>query len=151
MKKRGTSECLSEYNGIIKENDDIYRNLARRFGLSECSFWILYMLRTSDTALGQSEVCAYMYQPKQTVNSALKKMESEGYIKLEQGKDYRSKWISLTTGGIRLCERTVDRVIESERGALESMTAEEQELFLLLFHKYTDLLKRAMQDVSRKE
>ena len=151
MKKRGTSDCLAEYNGIIKENDDIYRNLARIFGLSECSFWILYTLRTNDTALAQSEVCAYMYQPKQTVNSALKKMESEGYLKLEKGKDHRSKQISLTVGGIRLCERTVDRIIESERGALGRMTAEEQEMFLSLFHKYTDLLRQAMQDISRKE
>ena len=139
------------WNGIIKENDDIYRNLARIFGLSECSFWILYTLRTNDTALAQSEVCAYMYQPKQTVNSALKKMESEGYLKLEKGKDHRSKQISLTAGGIRLCERTVDRIIESERGALGRMTAEEQEMFLSLFHKYTDLLRQAMQDISRKE
>ena len=139
------------WNGIIKENDDIYRNLARIFGLSECSFWILYTLRTNDTALAQSEVCAYMYQPKQTVNYALKKMESEGYLKLEKGKDHRSKQISLTAGGIRLCERTVDRIIESERGALGRMTAEEQEMFLSLFHKYTDLLRQAMQDISRKE
>ncbi|MDE7287368.1 MAG: MarR family transcriptional regulator, partial [Lachnospiraceae bacterium] len=130
---------------------DIYRNLAKILGLSECSFWILYTLRTNDTELVQSEVCAYMYQPKQTINSALKKMESDGYIKLEQGNDHRSKRISLTAGGIRLCERTVDRVIESERGALECMTAEEQELFLSLFHKYTDLLKQAMQDISQKE
>ncbi len=151
MKKRGARDCLAEYNGIIKENDDIYRNLARALGLSECSFWILYVLRTNDTALAQSEVCASMYQPKQTVNSALKKMESGGYLKLEKGKDHRSKQISLTEGGIRLCQRTVDRVIESERGALEGMTAQEQEMFLSLFHKYTDLLRLAMRDISRKE
>lgn len=78
-------------------------------------------------------------------------MESEGYLKLEKGKDHRSKQISLTAGGIRLCERTVDRIIESERGALGRMTAEEQEMFLSLFHKYTDLLRQAMQDISRKE
>lgn len=42
MKERRIRDCLAEYNGIIKENDDIYRDLAKIFGLSECGFWILF-------------------------------------------------------------------------------------------------------------
>lgn len=84
----------------------------------------------------------------QSTTASLKKMEADGYIKLAQGIDHRSKQISLTAGGIRLCEKTVDRIIEVERNALEGLSSEEQELFLSLFHKYTDLLKQYMQDIS---
>ena len=80
MKEENVMLRLSLYNGIIKENEDIYRELARRMGLSECAFWILYMLRTEYTAPIQSELCAQLHAPKQTVNSALKKMEADGCL-----------------------------------------------------------------------
>lgn len=47
----------------------------------------------------------------------------------------------LTEKGIRLCERTVDKVIEMELQALEELSEDEQEQFLSLFQKYTDSLK----------
>ena len=34
---------LSEYNSIIKENEGIYRRVAKKNGLSDSAFWILYM------------------------------------------------------------------------------------------------------------
>lgn len=139
-KESHTGSKLSEYNRIMKENDEIYRDLARTLGLSESVFWILYTLRTGD-ASAQSEICACTHQPKQTVNSALKKMEADGYIELTCGDNRRRKRILLTERGDALCKRTVDKVIEIECDALNEMPEEELELFLSLFRKYTALLK----------
>lgn len=141
MRKKSTENRLQEYNSIMKENDNIYRVLAKRMGLSECGFWILYMLRTDYTEPVQSEICNCLYGPKQTVNSALKKMEAEGIIELIPGTDRRSKKILLTEQGTKLCENTVDRVIGIELQALNHLTEKEQEQFMTLFRKYTDSLK----------
>jgi len=35
---------LSEYNSIIKENEGIYHRVAKKNGLSDSAFWILYMM-----------------------------------------------------------------------------------------------------------
>ncbi|MEY8390978.1 MarR family transcriptional regulator [Lachnospiraceae bacterium] len=149
MRENKIVKRLSQYNEIIKENDDIYRGFAKKMGLSECGLWILYILRTEYTAPVQSAICACLYEPKQTVNSALKKMEAEGYIELTPGSDRRSKKISLTSQGIRLCEETVDKMIEMELDAMEALSEEEQETFLTLFQKYTDLLKSLFKDKIR--
>lgn len=149
MEENHKGDRLSEYNNIIKENDNLYRNLAKKLGLSECSFWILYTLRFEGCTLAQSDVCNYLFQPKQSINSALKKMESDGYIELVHGTDRRSKQISLTADGIRFCERTVDRVIALERSALHDLPEEEHKLFLSLFRKYTDILKEYMEEISK--
>ncbi len=141
MKRKHTENRLLEYNHIMKENDNVYREIAKTMGLPESSFWILYMLRTDYTEPVQSEICLCLYEPKQTVNSALKKMETEGYLDLVPGNDRRSKKILLTEKGIRLCERTVDKIIEMELQALEELSEDEQEQFLSLFQKYTDSLK----------
>ncbi len=135
---------LSEYNDIIKKSDELYRNAAKAVGLSDCAFWILYFLRESGRDLTQSEICAAIYVPKQTINSALKIMEKDGYIRLLTGKDRRSKLIHLTEKGITRAAETVDRVISIECEALNGLTEEEQTVFIGLFRKYTELLKERM-------
>ena len=71
------SKKMLELNEIMKETDDLYRNLAKKFKMSDCMIWILYILREDDRSVTQSDICNMMYMPKQTVNSSLKKMESE--------------------------------------------------------------------------
>ena len=51
MPQRETGKRLSEYNNILKENDNLYRGVAKRLGLPECAFWILYTLRADSAAL----------------------------------------------------------------------------------------------------
>lgn len=151
MQEEKTGDCLWEYNNILKENENIYRDLARKLGLSVCQFWILYTLRTESLPLSQRDICTSLYLPKQTINSALKKMESEGYLALTSGKDHRSKGIMLTSKGILLCERTVDQIIAMERSAFADLSEEKQEFFLSLFRQYTNLLKTHIHETFRSE
>lgn len=147
MKNVNTGKTLSEYNSIIKENDELYHKIARSFGMSDCAFWILYMLRESGNDMTQSDICNVTYQPKQTVNSALKKLEKEKYIYLDGAGGRNGKQIKLTDEGADFASYTVDKVITVEKKALAGLTAEEQETFIGLFHKYTKLLEANMQEL----
>lgn len=151
MKRKKVEKRLSEYNGIIKENDELYRGIARAFGLPDCAFWILYALRESGETLTQSEICYAMYQPKQTVNSSLKKLEREGYLVLKEMPDRRSKEVRLTAKGVTLAQRTVDHVIYAEHTALSGLTEEEQKTFMELFRRYTELLKSSIGELLEKQ
>lgn len=144
MEKNNTQKMLWEYNTIFKENDEVYRCAAKTLGISDCSLWILYTLRTEQKAITQKEICEAFYYPKQTVNSALKKLENEGYIALTEMKDRRSKKITLTESGKKLAARTADKLIEAELAAMSELTDEEQKSFIELFRKYTGLLKKNM-------
>lgn len=139
--KNNPSKRMLELNEIMKESDDLYRNLARKFKISDCMMWILYILREDDRVVTQSDICNMMYMPKQTVNSSLKKMEAEGYIELLNVNDKRSKQVCLTEKGINLANNTVDIVISKENNALSKMDGKEQELLINLFRKFKDLLK----------
>ena len=77
MDNKNNRKKLYEYNNVLKSIDDCYRNIAKRYGFSEAAFWTLYTLRMEPGNITQSDVCTVLYQPKQTVNSALKKLESE--------------------------------------------------------------------------
>lgn len=141
-------EFLSKLNNIFRENDEIYRHAAKKSGLSDCAFWILYTLRDEGNITTQSQICSAIYLPKQTVNSAMKKLENSGYIQLLNTNDRRSKQVSLTPKGVALAEKTVDRVIFRETDALSGMTPDEKEAFLRLFRKYTDLLNANLQKLA---
>ena len=48
---------LAQYNSLYKDMDEVYRALARHYGLSDCALWILYSLREADNPLTQNKLC----------------------------------------------------------------------------------------------
>ena len=139
MEQRG---ALAAYNELYKEQDDLYRAAARGFGLSDCAFWVLYALREAERPMTQSDVCAAVYQPKQTVHSALKKLIGEGCLRLAEGRDRRSKYLVLTERGEALVHRTVDPVMAAETAAMDTLTEAERTQFLSLCRRYNTALRQ---------
>ncbi len=139
MEQRG---ALTAYNELYKEQDDLYRAAARGFCLSDCAFWVLYALREAERPMTQSDVCAAVYQPKQTVHSALKKLIGEGCLRLAEGRDRRSKYLVLTEQGEALVRRTVDPVMAAETAAMDTLTEAERTQFLSLCRRYNTALRQ---------
>lgn len=165
-------ELLLKYNTLYKENDEFYHICAKTLGLSDCTFWILYALWETKKDFMQSELCSLLHLPKQTIHSALKKLECGGYISRELSPNqntfsesqehdtfptermpktflnkpayesgHRAKYIHLTVSGAALAEKTVEHVMQAEINAFAGLTKEEQNDFINLFKKYTELLK----------
>lgn len=144
-------ELLAKFNTIWKENNDIYRQLAKGFHMSDAAFWILYSLREQNMPLTQSELCSMLYEPKQTIHSSLKKLEEGGYIKRMSGKDHRSKKIALTEKGESLARYTTDLVMVEEQNALMELSEQEQVQFIELFRKYTNLLGQKTRALPKQK
>ena len=94
--EQDAKRMLLEYNRETKRLDDLYRCAVKQCGISECAFWILYTLRAEERQFTQAEICECLIEPKQTVHSALKKLEAEGYHARTSGADLRSKRVALT-------------------------------------------------------
>ena len=139
MEKRS---ALAVYNEIYQEQTDLYRAAARQCGLPDCAFWVLYTLRDAPHPLTQSDICAAVCQPKQTVHSSLKKLESAGYLRFTEGRDRRSKYLALTSLGETLASATVDRVIAAETEAMGTLTEPERTQFLALSRRYNAALRQ---------
>lgn len=142
------SQFITTYNSLYKETDDLYRRLARHFGLSDSAFWILYILVGSERPITQTELCGTLFLSKQTINSALKTIEQSGYIRLTDpsGKN-RNKYLCLTESGKTLVERTIDPVFQMEERAFHAMTPEQQRGLLELNRLNLDLLRRESEQI----
>ena len=137
-------EVLVTFNATINGYEEIYRGVAKSFGLSDCAFWILYFIRQSEEKVTQKDICSFIYQPKQTVHSALKKMVEDGLIEVGDYNGRRHKYVTLTEKGEAFSRKTVDLVLAEEIAAFEDMEASERELAMKLLAKYSDSLSQRM-------
>ena len=88
-------------------------------------------------------VCRQSGLSKQTVNSALRKLETEGFVYLESVSS-KNKRVCLTETGKRLGERTAGRLIEAENAIFASWSREDVEKYLSLTEMFLkDLENRA--------
>ena len=131
---------ISTYNQLLKACDTVYHNAALAAGLSDCAFWILYSVQDADHVCTQSEICEESSLPRQTVNSALKKLEKDGYLTLQRISGSVSKAIQLTEAGIALVEKHLIPVMEAEQRVCATFSNEEKQQFLFTFQQLVDRL-----------
>ena len=138
---------IAELNKLYKRNNELCRNIAVAVNLSETTLWILYFLRY-DGVHTQRDLCNVSFQPRQTVNSAIKKLESEGYITLSfLDTNRKNKIVTLTETGEELARRTADRILEAEERTFSALTEAEIEQLLTLYNKYLTTLETEIENL----
>ncbi len=140
------SKQLRRFNRLVGETNAVYHELAQQLGLSDSAFQILYTLHDEGGACPLRDICAYSGLTKQTVNSALRKLEAEGSVTSESA-DARHKTVMLTPEGAVLAERTVAQVIAIENDILGSWPEEALEKYLRLTEDYLIVLREKAREV----
>ena len=141
------SKYLKEYNHIYKEANDIYHEIARKLQLSDSALDIFYTIfEIGDNCL-QRDICKASCMPKQTVNSSIRKLQTNGYLTLSPGKG-RSMHIHLTPSGQKLIQEKLVPLIRIENDAFEDMTVEECEQLIHLNAKYNQALRSRLSNLE---
>lgn len=131
-----------------REQNQLYRDVATSFGISESAFSILYAIfLAGEKGISQRDICVQMCIGKQTVNSSIHKLEREGVVVLKSGPGRRGLLAHLTPVGFEFAERTVAPMVEAELAALREFDDRELELSLLLGRRYTDALRSHFADI----
>lgn len=134
---------LRRFNYLVGEIDKLYHAAALKLGLSDSAFAVLYAL-CCEGRCGISEVCHLTGMSKQTVNSALRKLEADGIVKLE-AVDGRKKQLSLTVKGSRLTSKTAAKVIEAENRVFAGWTEKDRAEYLRLTENYLRDFKKEVE------
>lgn len=150
MSHKEIRQQLREYNTIYKETDAIYSKFARSSGLSDCAFWLMYSVREANGQCTQKELGDQWMLSKQTVNSALKGLERDGYLKLIPSEtNRRSKYVALTDKGVKFARKNIDIVFELEELAFQQMSPLERVAMIESSRKFQELfLKEALRFVK---
>lgn len=129
---------------LQSEIDGVYHEIAQKMGLSDSAMIILYTLQMHDGACSLQTVCKRSGLTKQTVNSALRKLEREGTVYLAPD-GARSKRVCLTEAGKALAGRTVCRLMTAENEIFASWTEEETKQYLALTESYLSALREKLR------
>lgn len=142
------ARAYEAFDSFWREQNQLYRDVAASFGISESAFSILYAIfLAGEKGISQRDICAQMCIGKQTVNSSIHKLEREGLVVLKSGPGCRGLLAHLTPVGLELAERTIVPMIEAELAALREFDDRELELSLLLGRRYTDALRSHFADI----
>ena len=133
---------------LYKESDRICNDYAAHFGMNNTAFWVLYTLSRADEPVTQNDLCEEWFFPAQTINSAVSGLVKKELVRLEPIPGTKNrKSIVLTEAGRELCGRTISTVDEIERAAMLGFTEEERELYLSLFRRHLENLKKAKAEL----
>ncbi len=113
---------LKRFNYLNGEINAAYHEAARRLHLSDSGMMILYIICSSDGECLLSDLVRLSGLNKQTVNSALRKLEQEEIVFLKKS----------------LAESTVARIIQFENEIFLGWTVEERRLYIEMTQKYLD-------------
>lgn len=138
------SNTARTFNHIIGEINAAFHEAALKFGLSDSAMGVLYTLSMEDGRCLISDICNISCLPKQTVNSALRKLERENIIGMESA-DGKKKIVFLTETGKILADKTAKRILEIEDAIYARWSETDREKYIELSSRYLTELKEKTQ------
>ncbi len=130
---------LSKWNRLIKKQDEIYHRWAKKAGLADAQFWVLYALCEARSPLCQNTFCENWCYSKQTVCTAVASLEKAGLVQLAYAEGSRKKKdLFLTEKGELFCAQHVKTLQAAEETVLEALPAQQRETFFGVLEKLLD-------------
>ncbi len=140
------SKEMKRYNYLIGEIEATYHEASLKLGLSDSVARILYAMCDVGEGCLLQDICFYTGISKQTVNSALRKLEVEEILYLEP-YNAKSKKVFLTEKGRKLAERTAYRILRAEDEVFASWEKADVDQYLDLTEKYLKCLRAKIKEI----
>lgn len=143
-------ESLKQYYESYFIINDVYERLAKLYGLTSTSLFVLQAIHQHQEHCTQRLICETSRFPKQTVNTILTSFENKGYISKQTSLfDKRNKYILLTQAGQRFADTVISDMLHMEESAFQHMEAEERQAMLhgtrAFLHELTRILESLEQ------
>ncbi len=133
-----------QYTHLAGEINALYHEAATKLGVSDSVQNILYVICEHGTQCPQSEISKLTGISRQTINSAIRRLERDGIVYLEPGKG-RNTIVCLTEKGKQFADETIQPLFQIENQIWSEWSAAEQQEYLRLTGKYRDALKKYMK------
>jgi DNA-binding MarR family transcriptional regulator len=135
---------IHRINYLNSEMDALYHQSSLKLGISDSVSIVLYTIYD----MGENCLLSNIYKKsgisKQTINSAIRGLEAEKILYLEQYAG-RTKKIVLTEKGKDFVKKTVAKLYEAEMNALDTWSLKEINTYISLMEKYADCFHQQIE------
>lgn len=144
------SKDMKRCNHLVSEIDSVYHDMAKALGFCDSEMQILYTVYGNGGAIPLREIKICSGVSKQTLNSALRKLEKQGTVQLVL-TDGKCKTVCLTDEGTSLCDATVSRMINAENEVFSSWDAKDVEIYLALNRRFLNDIKAKAKEICSND
>lgn len=138
------TDVIHLINYLNTELDSLYHSASLKLGMSDSVSIVLYSLCDLGNGCLLSDIYKNSGISKQTVNSAVRKLEADGIIYLELS-DGKKKKVLLTDKGKDYIEKTAARIRRAETDAFGSWREEDVRTYIRLMEKYNDCFREQIK------
>lgn len=135
---------MYKINYLCSEMDSLYHQASLNLGISDSVSIILYTIYIEGESCLLSDVYKKSGISKQTINSALRGLEADKILYLEQHTG-RTKKIILTDKGKEFVKATVAKIYEAEICAFDTWSEEEISTYIGLMEKYNNCFRQQIE------
>lgn len=139
-------EQVHRINYLTAEMDALYHQASLKIGLADSAMRILYAIYDNGEWCMLSDIYKQSGISRQTVNSAIRKLEDEDILYLETFKG-KLKKVILTDKGKKYIRHTAARLYQAECDAYASWTEDEITAYVRLTEKYVDSLSQQFKNL----
>lgn len=146
---RTTQERLNRFNYLLGETEAAYHELSLKMGYPDSAMKVLYAICDNGGSCPLRTIRRRSGLSKQTMNSAIRKLEAEDVLQLELDGG-RAKNARLTAHGQAVAEATAMRIIQIEKDIFACWSEEAVETYLRLTERYLADFKERTAQLERK-
>lgn len=140
-------DTIRRINCLTKDLDSLYHQAARNLGVADSVMCVVYMVHERGDGCLLYDIWNESGISKQTINSAIRKLEQDKILFLEQDKG-RNKRIRLTPEGSVYVERMATKLLEMECASFEGWTEQEIGLHLELMERYNRAFRAQVEQME---
>ena len=136
-------------NKNYNELNGLYHDISMKLGLSDSESMVMYMLYDTQDPLTQSDIVKATGLSKQTLNSAIRKLEKGEIILLEKLNE-KSKKIVMTDKGRIIIAQKIKPLVDMEDRVLDSWTEEDRLKYLELIEKFKEQFEKEVKAYEKR-
>lgn len=144
------SKDMKRCNHLLSETDSVYHEMSKALGFCDSEMQVLYTVYGNGGTVPLREITACSGVSKQTLNSALRKLEKQGTVRLV-ASDGKCKTVCLTTDGTALCDGTVSRIIDAENEVFASWDKRDVESYIELTERFLNDIKQKAKEICKDD
>ncbi len=142
-----TNEHLRKYNCLSSEINSLYHKAAVMAGISDSVQLTLYIVYENDGKCLQSEIYKQSGISRQTINSAIRKLEKEQIVYMEHGSG-RNTIVCLTEKGKQFAVEKIEPLYQIENQIFNEWAEDEVRQYLQLTEQFKNSLKEKLEHIG---
>lgn len=143
----GISMEMKRINNLTSEINELYHEYSRKMGISDSVCVVLYGMCELGDGCTQNDICRQSGMSKQTVHSAVRSLQAQGYIVASEANG-RSVHLSLTQAGQEMVREKIWPLVRLENDVLAGWKREELAEYERLIARMCDDIKERVQRVE---